>query len=121
MYGRKRRCPRYRRLWEDGRLAGRLNATWNAEADWVCLTGSAQIAHCFILMYEATGDERFLDAGCRMNRYVRRTLILDGDPDVVGGIRGSFPVDGEYGAFRFLNWAAKFFIDSNRAELRATS
>ena len=34
-----------------------------------------------------------------------------------GGVKGSFPVDGDYGAWAYLNWAAKFCIDANLLEL----
>jgi len=100
-----------------GYLPGRLNPDWSPAVSWVCLTGSVQIAYCWLRLYEITGQEHFLEAGKRANHYVRRTLLIDGDPSVVGGIRGSFPVDGEYGRFEFLNWAAKFFIDSHLKEL----
>jgi hypothetical protein len=29
----------------------------------------------------------------------------------------SHPIDGDYGKFQYLNWAAKFTIDANRREL----
>ena len=70
---------------------------------------------------EGGGDRRvtaLLDAAVLVTRYVRRTIILHGDPDLVGGVRGSFPVSGDYGRFQFLNWAAKFFVDTNRELLR---
>jgi hypothetical protein len=35
-----------------------------------------------------------------------------GNPDLDGGISGSFPLHGEYGRFQILNWAVKFFVDS---------
>jgi hypothetical protein len=44
---------------------------------------------------------------------------LEGDPGIVGGVAGSFPIDGEYGSFQYLNWAAKFAIDANLMELDA--
>ncbi len=40
---------------------------------------------------------------------------LEGMPTVFdfrGGIKGSFPVNGAYGRYQYLNWAAKFFMDS---------
>jgi len=100
----------------DGRLAGRLDSNWDAACDWVCVTGTSQIAHCLLLLYEAVGDARYLATAKRMNRYVRRTVRLDGTPDVVGGVKGSFPTYGGYGPYKFLNWAAKFTIDANLAE-----
>ncbi|MBM3490452.1 MAG: hypothetical protein FJX68_08375 [Alphaproteobacteria bacterium] len=105
-------------LADDGRLPGRLDAGWRAAVPWVCLTGSVQIAHSWLLLHEATGDPAYRDAARRANAYVRRRVRLAGSPDQVGGIKGSFPVDGDYGRFEYLNWAAKFFIDANRAEAR---
>lgn len=104
----------------DGRLAGRLDRNWRGTVDWVCLTGSAQIAHSLLLLAGPLGRPDFAEAGRRLNAYVRRSVALSGDPDIVGGVRGSFPVDGDYGRFQYLNWAAKFLIDSCREELAAS-
>ena len=41
-------------------------------------------------------------------------------PETRGAISGSYPRHGAYGRYEYLNWAAKFFIDSNLAEVRAT-
>jgi hypothetical protein len=101
----------------DGSLAGRLRADWSAAVPWICLTGLSQIADCWILLFDATGDRRYLEAGRSANAFVRHTVQLDGAPGVRGGIKGSFPVDGAYGRYEFLNWAAKFTIDANRREL----
>jgi hypothetical protein len=99
-----------------GRLPGRLNAEWRPAVDWVCLTGSVQIAHCWLMLYQDTGDARWLNAARRVNGFVRRTVSVDGPPETRGGVKGSFPVDGDYGTFEYLNWAAKFFIDANELE-----
>jgi hypothetical protein len=69
------------------------------------------------MLYEITSDDRYAEAGRRANAFLRRTLIQSGDPNTVGAIRGSWPINGEYGQYQFLNWAAKFFIDSNRYEI----
>ena len=29
----------------------------------------------------------------------------------LGGVWGSWPIDGEYGQYQQLNWAAKYFAD----------
>jgi hypothetical protein len=100
----------------DGWLPGRLDARWRAAADWVCLTGSSQIAHCWLLLYQITGADSYRDAARRTNQWVRRTVSLDGPPEQRGGVKGSFPFDGGYGAFEFLNWAVKFTIDANLLE-----
>jgi hypothetical protein len=101
----------------DGRLAGRFDKHWQPTVDWACLTGIVQIAACWFLLFALTGKSDYLEAARRANRYVRRTVHLSGDPGVIGGVRGSFPVDGAYGPFEYLNWAAKFCIDSQLMEM----
>ena len=102
----------------EGRLMGRLDRSWRPTVDWLCLTGLAQIACCWLLLFELTGATPYRAAGRRANALVRRTLHLTGDDGRRGGVKGSFPVDGRYGRFEYLNWAAKFSIDANVLELR---
>jgi hypothetical protein len=96
----------------DGFLAGRWNEDWSPAETWSCLTGTVQIAHCWLLLYQDTREDRYRDAALRANAYVRRTVRLDAPEGVKGGLKGSFPIDGHYGAFEYLNWAAKFLIDA---------
>ena len=105
-------------LHDDGYLPGRLLPDWRGAVRWACLTGSVQIAHCWLLLYQATGETRYRDAAFAANRYVRRTVRLVGPDDIRGAIKGSFPVFGDYGKYEYLSWAAKFFIDSHMLELR---
>ena len=97
---------------EDGMLPGRFDRRWNGVVNWVCLTGSVQIAHCWLQLYQITGEERYLAAARSVNRYVRRTVDMTGAPETRGAIRGSFPIHGQYGRYQYLNWAAKFFADA---------
>lgn len=103
----------------DGRIGGRLDKNWKSTVDWACLTGGVQIAACWFLLQAITGKSEYLEAARRANRYVRRTVFVTGSPDIVGGVRGAFPVDGDYGRFEYLNWAAKFCTDSQLMELAA--
>jgi hypothetical protein len=64
------------------------------------------------MIYEATGENRYLAAAELANEYVARTVSLGPNPDTRGGVKGAFPVDGDYGAFEYLNWAPKFLVDS---------
>lgn len=105
-------------LREDGALPGRLDADWRGTVPWVCLTGNVQVAHCWLMLYRETGDERYRDAGFAANRFVRWTVSVDGPPETRGAIKGSMPVDGAYCAFQYLNWACKFFIDAHLLELK---
>lgn len=100
----------------DGFLAGRLDRAWRPAVAFACLTGSLQTAHCLFLLYQLTGELRYFEAGRRLNRYVRRTIRVEGPPATRGGVKGAFPVDGAYGEYEFLNWAAKFCIDANLLE-----
>jgi hypothetical protein len=101
----------------DGRLAGRFDSQWQPAASWVCLTGTAQIAHCWLLLAQMTGNSQYRDGARRANAFVRRTLARSGDRDIVGGVRGSWPITGEYGRYTLPNWAAKFVVDANRLEV----
>lgn len=101
---------------EDGFLPGRLNADWTGAVPWVCLTGTVQIVYSWLYLYELTGKTLYRDAAYAGNHYVRRTATTTGPDGTRGGIKGSFPVDGNYGRFEYLNWAAKFFIDANLFE-----
>jgi hypothetical protein len=103
---------------DEGFLAGRLRSNWEGAAQWACLTGSAQIACCWFLLYQATADSRYRDAAFAVNRYVRQTMKVDGPLETRGAIKGSFPVSGRYGAYQYLNWACKFFVDANLLELQ---
>jgi hypothetical protein len=100
----------------DGELPGRLLPGWKAAVPWVCLTGVAQVAICWMMLFELLGERRYLDAAWRANAYLRRTIRLDGPADIRGGVKGSFPVEGEYGRYQYLNWASKFLADSLMAE-----
>lgn len=97
---------------EDGRIPGTLDQDWRPGADYVCLTGSAQIAACWLLLFQETGHVRYREAALRANGHVCRTVKLSGIPELRGGVKGSFPVDGRYSQYEYPNWAAKFLIDS---------
>jgi hypothetical protein len=105
----------------DGYLPGRLDAKWTPAVQWICLTGSVQIAHCLLMLFGFTNDERYLNAGVAINQCVRRTVRTEGSDGIRGGVKGAFPVDGAYGEFEYLNWACKFFIDSNVFEQTVTN
>ncbi|UCD64229.1 MAG: hypothetical protein JSW34_01985 [Candidatus Zixiibacteriota bacterium] len=109
---------------QDGFLPGRLDANWRGAVSWVCLTGSVQIAYCWLDLYRITKDKRYRDAGFAANSYVRRTVKVAGPLETRGAIKGSFPISsgytgreyGGYGPYEYLNWVSKFFIDSNILE-----
>lgn len=100
----------------DGFLPGRMDSQWKPAVDFACLTGSVQNAHCLFLLFQLTGQQRYFDAAQRLNQYVRRSVKVEGPKETRGAVKGSFPVNGDYGRYEFLNWAVKFCIDSNLLE-----
>lgn len=112
----------------DGSLPGRLAEDWSPAAGWTCLTGNVQISAVWLKLAAladagTSGQDRASDyatAARRANEMVRRTLRVDAAPGIAGGVKGSFPVQGEYGRFELLNWAAKFAIDANLMEMDAS-
>jgi Prenyltransferase and squalene oxidase repeat len=103
-------------LRDDGTLPGRLNPNWRGSVGWTCLTGNVQIAHSLLMLYEKTGHEPYRDAAYGLNAAVRCTLRTDDPDETRGAVKGSFPIDGDYGKFQYPNWATKFAIDSYTAE-----
>jgi hypothetical protein len=103
----------------DGRLPGRLDSDWQGAVDWVCLTGTSQIAECWWMLYARTAEVAYRDAARRANAFVRRTILVEGPSETRGAVKGSYPINGGYGRWQYLNWACKFTIDANRAELRS--
>lgn len=103
-------------LGPDGFLPGRLGHDWRPAVRWACLTGTAQIAICWFLLHRLGAGRHFLDAARRANRFVRRTMRVDGPPETRGAVKGSFPVGGEYQAFAYPNWACKFAVDASLLE-----
>src|SRR5262249_62031267 len=45
-----------------GHLPGRLNSDWGAAVPWACLTGSVQVAHCWLMLFQDTGELRYREA-----------------------------------------------------------
>jgi hypothetical protein len=61
---------------QEGFLPGRLNSNWTGTVNWSCLTGTVQIASCWLELYRQTGNVKYREVAFAANRYVRRTLYL---------------------------------------------
>lgn len=86
---------------------------WKSAERFSCLTGDAQIAKCWLNIYEARRDPRFLNAALKINDFVKSTQdLVSRNPGIRGGIKGSHPVWGRYIRYSYPNWAAKFFVDA---------
>jgi hypothetical protein len=98
---------------ENGVLPGRWFGDWTPAVNWVCLTGSAQIAGVYLGMNRDDPVPANAHAGRRLLGFVAYTQELGSDhPGLEGAIRGSFPFSGGYCQWSCPNWAAKFFADS---------
>lgn len=98
---------------ENGSLFGKYDSAWKNTCNWSCLTGDAQISCVWLRLYTLTDDEKYLNAAKKMNDYLKTTQNISSKNDgIKGGIKGSQPIWGEYMSFRYVNWAAKFFIDA---------
>jgi hypothetical protein len=97
----------------DGRIAGRFDSDWNATVPWSCLTGNAQMAGIWIRLCEVMQDELWLEPVGPALRFLKSTQNREaGDEGLRGGIKGSNPIDGDYGRCEMLSWATKFFVDA---------
>jgi hypothetical protein len=97
----------------DGFLPGRFDAHWKPAANFVCLTGSCQLALVAYRLVELAGRRELLALADRLMAFVKATQLLDSeDPNVIGAIAGSYPILGDYQSANYPNWATKFFIDA---------
>lgn len=103
----------------DGAMPGRFDSNWQPAASWSCLTGNAQLALNWLRLGRITGDRRFAPHAKAANRFLMRVQDLTlRDPNRVGAIKGSHPIDGGYMTWRYPNWATKFFADALILEFR---
>jgi len=97
----------------NGFLAGRFDQHWHPAANFVCLTGSCQLAVVAYRFFQLFGKPELLAAGDCVMSFVKATQRLDGeDPNMVGAIAGSYPILGSYMTGGYPNWATKYFIDA---------
>jgi hypothetical protein len=98
---------------DDGFLPGRWSSEWKAAVPWSCLTGSAQIASVGLRFHHRFGAKDLEAAGQKLLRSVTGTQLNEGyHPGLLGGIHGSYPLDGAYICFSAPNWASKFYCDA---------
>jgi hypothetical protein len=98
---------------KDGSLPGSFDSSWNSSVKWSCLTGMAQMSIIWLKLFKITGNEDFLKAAKKSNIYLKRTQDINSkNPGIRGGILGAYPIYGWYAPFSYINWGAKFFVDS---------
>lgn len=95
-----------------GKLAGWYDEEWNGDYWFTCLTGNCQMAIIFCRIYEQTNDPRFLNTALKVFGDVINHQNMGGNINKRGALPGSYPFYGRYMAFRYPNWATKFFLDA---------
>jgi len=102
-----------KKLRKDNSLAGSFNKNWNSNIEWSCLTGNSQTAIIWLRLFKLTKNKKYLEAAKKINNYMKSTQNMNSkNKGIRGGIKGAYPIYGWYAPFCYINWAAKFFIDS---------
>ena len=96
-----------------GFLPCEWDENWEPKDNYSCLTGDAQLAILWMQIYQLTNEKKFLDGAYNILEQIKSTQILTTTHrELLGGIFGSYPIEGNYGPFMILNWATKFFADA---------
>jgi hypothetical protein len=107
---------------KNGALHGVYDQDWRPTVSWTCLTGNAQMSIIWLKLYQARGNEAYLEATKKANTYLKSVQnVTANDPGMKGGIKGSHPINGAYLPYAYPNWATKFFLDALMLEERATA
>lgn len=107
---------------EHGFIPGKINSSFEGAVNWCCLTGTAQTSIVWSELDNLRQNSKYREAASLANRYLMaRHDIGSSDPSIRGGLAGSWPVWGDYGRYKILNWATKFFIDALMMEVPAMS
>lgn len=110
---------------EHSYLPGTFDDKWESNDNYSCLTGDAQLAGLWFDIYAINKQKKYLTAAKRMNQYLMSTQkLVSCDQNLIGAVGGSWPIYGDlrknqgYSRFAYVNWAAKFFVDSLVKEIR---
>lgn len=100
-------------------LPATFDSSWNSSDSYSCLTGNAQIAVLLSKMYLYTKNKSYLKYSKKIINEIKATQdCFTRDKNIMGGIKGSQPIYGDvlrnsgYCRFAYINWAAKYFLDS---------
>ena len=91
---------------------GTFDKKWESSDSYSCLTGDAQIASIWLRLHTITGSKRFIESALKIIESLKRIHIVSKNPNLHGGIPGSYPVAGGYATYSLPNWAVKFFADA---------
>jgi glycosyltransferase involved in cell wall biosynthesis len=93
-------------------VPGQFAAEWRSRSRWRCLTGDAQVAGAWALLYRRTGDTRYHRAAAAMADDIRDTVRVTAHwPEISGAVQGSSPPWGDYDSYAYPTHAVKFSLD----------
>ncbi|MBK8703112.1 MAG: hypothetical protein IPN33_05510 [Saprospiraceae bacterium] len=95
-----------------GKIAGRYDASGKGDYSFVCITGHAQLSVAFLRLSQITGNEYYADLAGYLYSAIKKAPSVIPLRGFQGGIAGSSPLWGAYQPWRYLNWAAKFYVDA---------
>lgn len=108
---------------DHGGVPGQIAPGYKAAVDWYNTTATAQMGIIWFRMSQITSESYWADYGRRANDFCRSIHSVElhsPDDHVRGGLIGCWPVHAGYGAYWYMNWTQKFFLDSLLAEAGVT-
>jgi uncharacterized protein YyaL (SSP411 family) len=96
-----------------GVLAGHFDEGWHVSDPARCLTGLAQMAEVWLLVYATDRDPHYLKAADDAIGFLKTVQVMKKSREnLYGGLTGSHPWNGRYFPWAIPNWPVKFFIDA---------
>lgn len=97
---------------KQGRIAGSYDENWQGNYNFICITGHAQLSILMSRLYQISGNPVYQNGSTQLFKDILRAPAQIPKRGIQGGIAGSMPIWGAYQPFRWLNWAAKFYLDA---------
>ena len=90
-----------------------FTAQWKSSDTYTCLTGDAQIAYTWLMVFQETHDQKYLKYAVKLLDDIKKTVdVSTEDLNIRGAVAGAFPHYGGYSRWNYPNWATKFFVDA---------
>ena len=96
----------------DGQLAGSYDNEWNSDLTFKCVTGHAQIAILANRLSNLLNTPSYQSTAQSILSEIQNTPCRLPFKKLKGAIPGSTPFHKNYMAFKYPNWAAKFFLEA---------
>ena len=94
-------------------LPARFLEGWKSTDTFSCLPGNAQFATLWLQHGGRRKDLTLVNSGLKMIDWLKgRQSLRNPAPAIRGGMPASWPIDGGYSTYSYVNWAAKYFIDA---------